>query len=87
MQSGLVQSSSIYSSTLTLKLNSSNGERTLFNLSSAMDKKITPNLKVTVDGEKIPCKVTTVNYNPTLFTISESGSGYLEKGSGGINID
>ncbi len=67
VQSGIGQSSSIFGTTLTLNLSSSSGEAALFNICSSADD--APNLKVTIDGKKIPCTVTTVNYNPTLFYI------------------
>ena len=67
VQSGIVKSSTIFGPTLTLNLSSSSGEATLFNICSSADD--APNLKVTIDGKKIPCKVTTVDYNPTLFYI------------------
>lgn len=67
VHSGIGQSSSIFGSTLTLNLSNSSGQATLFNISSSADN--APNLKVTIDGKKIPCNVTTVDYNPTLFYI------------------
>lgn len=66
--SGIGRSSSIFGTTLTLSLNSSSGERTVFNIMTSGDSE--PNLKVTIDGKKIPCKITTVNYNPTLFAVA-----------------
>lgn len=62
------QSSRIFGMTLTLDLGSPNGqEGALFNIVSSADK--APNLKIKVDGKKIPCEVTTVDYNPTLYYI------------------
>lgn len=66
VQSGIGQSSSIFGTTLTLNLSGSSGESTLFNIICSSADEV-PNLKVTIDGKKIPCTVTTVNYNPTLF--------------------
>ena len=66
-QSGLVHHDGIFGTTLTLTLTSTSGERTLFNVMTSSENAI--KLKVTLNGEKIPCKVTTVNYNPTLFSI------------------
>lgn len=65
--SGIGKSSSIFGTTLTLSLNGSSGERTVFNIMTSGDSE--PKLKVTIDDKKIPCKITTVNYNPTLFAV------------------
>lgn len=64
---GIRQSSSIFGTTLTLDLGSTNGRGAFFNIVSSADK--APNLKIKVDGEKIPCEVTEVDYNPTLYYI------------------
>lgn len=65
--SGMGQSSSIFGTTLTLELQQTGNSGYLFNITSSADK--APNLKVVLDGKKIPCEVTTVDYNPTLFYI------------------
>lgn len=65
--SGMGQSSSIFGTTLTLELQQTGKGGYLFNVTSSADK--APNLKVVLDGKKIPCDVTTVDYNPTLFYI------------------
>lgn len=67
MNSGMGQSSSIFGTTLTLELQQTGSSGYFFNITSSADK--VPNLKVVLDGKKIPCDVTTVDYNPTLFYI------------------
>lgn len=58
-------SSSIFGTTLKLELNSSGGEVTFLNLCSSAEK--IPSLKIKIDGKNIPCEVTAVDYNPTLY--------------------
>jgi len=67
MSSGMGQSSSIFGTTLTLDLQQTGNGAALFNITSSADS--APNLKVKLNGKKIPCDVTTVDYNPTLFYI------------------
>lgn len=67
MNSGMGQSSSIFGTTLTLELKRTGNIGYLFNVTSSADK--APNLKIVLDGKRIPCDVTTVEYNPTLFYI------------------
>lgn len=67
MHSGMGQSSSIFGTTLTLDLQRTGISGYLFNVRSSADK--APNLKIVLDGKRIPCDVTTVEYNPTLFYI------------------
>ena len=67
MTPNMKQSSSIFGTTLTLKLNRTGNSGYLFNITSSADK--TPNLKIVLDGKRIPCDITTVEYNPTLFYI------------------
>lgn len=67
MYSGMGQSSSIFGTTLTLDLQRTGNSGYLYNLTSSADK--VPNLKIKLDGKRIPCEVTTVDYNPTLFYI------------------
>ena len=62
---GFGPSSSIFGTTLKLELDSSGGETAFLNLSSSAEK--IPNLKIKIDGKTIPCEVTTVDYNPTLY--------------------
>lgn len=62
---GFGPSSSIFGTTLKLDVNSANGERAFLNLCSSAEK--TPKLKIKLDGKAIPCEVTTVDYNPTLY--------------------
>ena len=64
---GMGQSSSIFGTTLTLELQRTGSRGSLFNVTSSADK--APNLKIELDGKRIPCDVTTVEYNPTLFYI------------------
>lgn len=65
--SGMGQSDSIFGTTLTLELQRTGNSGCLFNVTSSADR--APKLKVILDGRKIPCDVTTVDYNPTLFFI------------------
>ena len=67
MNSGMGQSSSIFGTTLTLNLEHTGISGYLFNVTSSADK--APNLKIVLEGKRIPCDVTTVEYNPTLFYI------------------
>lgn len=67
MYSGMRQSSSIFGTTLTLELQRTGNNGQLINITSSADK--APRLKVVFDGKQIPCDVTTVEYNPTLFYI------------------
>lgn len=64
-RTGIGQSSGIFGTTLKLELNSSGGEIAFLNLYSSAEK--TPNLKIKIDGKSIPCEVTTVDFNPTLY--------------------
>ena len=61
------QSGSIFGTTLTLELQGTGTGGCLYNISSSADK--APNLKILLDGKRIPCDVTPVEYNPTLFYI------------------
>lgn len=65
--SGVGQSSSIFGTTLTLNASSASGRSAFFNLISSADN--VPKLIIKLDGKRIPCKVTTVEFNPTLFYI------------------
>lgn len=67
MNSGMGQSSSIFGTTLTLELQRTGNSGYLFNVMTSADK--TPNLKIVLDGKRISCDVTTVEFNPTLFYI------------------
>lgn len=67
MNSGMGQSNSIFGTTLTLELQHTGSGGYLFNIASSADQ--APNLKIMLDGERIPCDVTVVEYNPTLFFI------------------
>ena len=70
INSEMGQSSSIFGTTLTLNLKRSGNSGVFFNIISSADK--TPNLKIVLDDKQIPCDVTAVNYNPTLFYIVPS---------------
>ena len=65
--SGMGQTGSIFGTTLTLELHRTGSTGALFNIISSSGK--APNLKIILDGKRIPCDVTTVDYNPTLFFI------------------
>ena len=67
------QSSSIFGTTFEIELQYTGNSGSFFCLTSSADK--APRLKVILDGEKIPCDVTTVDYNPTTFYIDP---GYKE---------
>lgn len=67
MNSGMGQSSSIFGTTLTLELQRTGNSGYLFNVTTSTDK--APNLKIVLDGKRISCDVTTVEFNPTLFYI------------------
>ncbi len=60
-------SGSIFGTTLTLDLHSNRSDGLFYNISYSGKK--APNLKIMLDGKALPCEVTTVNYNPTLFYI------------------
>lgn len=59
------QSSSIFGTTFEIELERTGSSGSFFCLTSSADKE--PRLKVILDGEKIPCTVTTVDYNPTTY--------------------
>ena len=63
----LDQSSSIFGTTLKLDLYRNGSGGYLFHISYSANK--APNLKITLDGKTLPCEITTVDYNPTLFYI------------------
>ena len=65
--SGLRQSGSIFGTTLTLELQGTGNSCTLFNITSSANN--APNIKILLDGKQLPCDVTAVEYNPTLFYI------------------
>lgn len=67
MNSGMGHSSSIFGTTLTLELQRTGNSGCLFNVITSADK--APNLKIVLDGKRISCDVTTVEFNPTLFYI------------------
>ena len=61
------QKGSIFGTTLKLDLRRSGTGGYLFHISYSGKK--APNLKIMLDGKRLPCEVTTVDYNPTLFYI------------------
>lgn len=62
------QSSGIFGTALKLDLDAGGGEAAFFNLYSVAEK--APKLKIKVDGRTIPCEVTAVDYDPTLFFLN-----------------
>lgn len=64
---GIGQHNGLFGTTLSLEASSVSGERAFINLVFSGDE--VPKLKINLDGEKLPCEVTRVNYNPTLFYI------------------
>lgn len=67
LRSAMKQSHSIFGTTLTLELQRTGNNGSLFHVVSSADN--APNLKIKLDGKKIPCDVTVVSYNPTTFDI------------------
>lgn len=65
--SGLGQSTSIFGTTVKLELEETGNDGTLFSIMSTAEN--APNLKITLDGKRIPCNVDTVDYNPTVYYI------------------
>ena len=65
--SGLGQSTSIFGTTVKLELEETGNDGTLFSILSTA--KNAPNLKITLDGKRIPCNVDTVDFNPTVYYI------------------
>ena len=68
---GIGQQEGLFGRTLSLDVSSVSGERAFVNLIFVGDE--IPKLKINLDGEKLPCEVTRVNYNPTLFYDEEFG--------------
>lgn len=66
-QSGLGQSTSIFGTTVKLDLEETGNDGTLFSIMSTAEN--APNLKITLDGKRIPCNVDTVDFNPTVYYI------------------
>lgn len=65
VSSGIGQSRSIFGMTVTLELHSTGNGDALIQVVSSAEKE--PNLKIVLDGKRIPCEVTKVDYNPTRF--------------------
>jgi len=65
VSSGIGQSRSIFGMTVTLELHSTGNGDALIQVVSSAEKE--PNLKIVLDGKRIPCDVTKVDYNPTRF--------------------
>ena len=61
------QSTSIFGTTVKLELEETGNDGTLFNIVSSAEN--APNLKITLDGKRIPCNVDTVDFNPTVYYI------------------
>ncbi len=66
-RSALGQSSGLFGTTVKLTLERTGNDGTLINVVSSAKK--APNLKIEVGGKKIPCDVTVVDYNPTVYHI------------------
>lgn len=62
------QSSGLFGTTIKLELNYTGNSGTFFFISSTSDR--VPKLQIKLDGDKIPCEVTSVDYNPTLYSIT-----------------
>lgn len=65
--SGIGQRSGLFEPTIRLELPYTGNSGSLYCVQSSADS--APNLRVTVDGRKIRCDVTTVDFNPTLYFI------------------
>ena len=63
--SGVGQSRSIFGMTVSLELHHTGNGDSLLQVVSSAEKE--PNLKIVLDGKRIPCEVTKVDYNPTRF--------------------
>ncbi len=74
---GFRQGSSIFGTTLELELHRTGQNGRVLNLISSADR--VPQIKVRVNSQEIPCDVTVVNYNPTMF--------YLEPQENDLEID
>lgn len=66
---GAGQSSGLFGRSLNLELHSNSAGDYLINIIASNSDNKTPKLKIKLDGKKIPCEVTEVDYNPTVFTI------------------
>lgn len=60
------QSGSFFGTTLSLELHHTGGSDSLFCILSSAENP--PKLKITLNEKRIPCDVTVVDYNPTLFS-------------------
>lgn len=67
ISSGIGQSGSIFGDVLQLNVQFTGNDDGLFNIISYTEK--APKLKITLDGKSIPCDVTAVDYNPTVFAL------------------
>ena len=72
---GIGQHDGLFGTTLSLKVSSVSGERAFINLVFSGDE--VPKLKINLDGEKLPCEVSRVNYNPTLFYYEDFGDVFV----------
>ena len=61
------QSSNIFGTTLKLELERTGESGALFNIVSSADNP--PNLSITLDGKRVSCAVTIVDFNPTTYRI------------------
>lgn len=65
-RSGISHSSSIFGAVLTLRLDRTGNDGALFCIYNSEQK--APKLKIELNGKRIPCDLTVVDYNPTLYS-------------------
>ncbi len=77
------QDSGIFGVTLKLELRSSGGGGSLICLSSSAET--SPRLRLKLDGKRLDCEITDVDYNPTVYLIAPSYNG-LEPGADDVYL-
>lgn len=86
-QRGFGYSSGLFSDSFKLELEGSHGQDGLYCLMTT-SKKGGPNLKITLDGQKLDAIVTEVDFNPTLYTIaSEYDYSTLTNAAGDLYVE
>ena len=84
---GFGYSSGLFSSSMKLTLDGTNGQDGLYCVATTA-KNGAPKLRVTLNGEEMTAEVTAVNFNPTLYTIaSESDYSSLKAASGDLYVE